>query len=104
LYIFECEKRQWRGCDANDANDANDGDAGRFADLASTRISDPGPGLLGKLTIARCVDCVSALPPQTRNITIKYLDNHDHDHNKQEETLAARIARQRAEAVPAEEE
>ena len=57
-----------------------------------------GPGLIGKLSLGMCVSCLDALPPQMREITIKYLDEQT------EETLAERVRQQYEEAVPAEED
>ena len=89
LYVFSCEKRRFKRDE--------EGWRARFADLESTRITDPGPGLIGKLTVARCVDCLSTLPPRMRNnLKVKYLDENRKD------TLDARLAQQYAEAIEAE--
>jgi hypothetical protein len=96
LYIFECElRRLGEEPIAAFKRLLHEGSA----TLASAaQIQDMGPGLIGKLSLGMCVACLDALPPQMRDITIKYLDEQT------EETLAERVRQQYEEAVPAEED
>jgi hypothetical protein len=96
LRIFECELRRLGG-DALEAVEQ----AMKRGDLtvgSSVQIQDPGPGLIGKLTLAFCPPCMDVLPPQMRKITIEYLDEN------RTETLEKQVAQQRAEAISAEED
>jgi hypothetical protein len=96
LRIFDCELRHLQDETLAAAQIAIE--KGEFTLASSIQIQDMGPGLVGKLTIAFCPPCMDVLPPQMRNITIKYLDEN------REETLEARVAQQRSEAVSAEED
>lgn len=96
LYIFSCELRQLPEDVQHVVNRAKE--RGDFTVGSSVQIQDLGPGLIGKLTLAHCVDCMGLMPPKMRNITIKYLDDQE------EENLIERVRQQYAEAVEAKEE
>lgn len=96
LYIFECEQRRLPADVQGVVDRAKQ--QGDFTVGSSVQIRDLGPGLIGKLTLAYCVDCMDVMPPQIRDITIKYLDEQT------EENLTERVRRQFEEAVPAEED
>lgn len=91
LYVFACEQR----CLSSVAREWAEE---HVTILDSAQIDDPGPGLLSKLTLAYCAACLDILPPQMRNITIKYLDEN------KEETMKKRKRQQYEEAVSAEED
>jgi hypothetical protein len=96
LYLFSCELRTFT--DEHLAMFKRMRDAGDTTMASAAQMRDPGPGLIGKLSLGCCVACLDALPPQMRSITIKYLDTQT------EETLAERVRQQYDEAVPAEED
>jgi hypothetical protein len=96
LYVFECEQRRLGADVQRIVNAAKE--RGDFTINSAVQIRDIGPGLVGKLTLAHCVDCMNVSVPKMRDITIKYLDEQT------EENLTERVRRQYEEAVPAEED
>lgn len=96
LHIFECEQRKLSEATFAAVQKAIESNA--FTMSSTVLVEDTGPGLIGKLTWAFCPDCMDALPPQMRNITIKYLDEN------REEPVAAKMTQQRAAAISADEE
>lgn len=94
LYVFACEQRhltmeqlaQFAQLYANF----------KVTAMSTVQIADPGPGLIGNLSLGICAACLDCMPPSMRNITIKYLDEQT------EETLTERVRQQHAQAISAE--
>jgi hypothetical protein len=74
MYVFECEKRRL-SAEAQELVYQKKTDQ-EFTALSCLQIDDPGPGLIGKLTIGYCLDCLEAMPPNKRALTVKYLDEN----------------------------
>ena len=70
MYVFECEKRQLDGT-AREFVQTKIA-LGEIHETSAGLVRDPGPGLIGKLNIAFCLDCLSMWPPDLReDLTIK---------------------------------
>lgn len=95
VYVFKCEQRQLS--DDELLTVARLLAKKEITQLSSVRIPDRGPGLIGQLTLAFCIDCLDTLPMESRRLRIKYLDEN------REETVAERLQRHREAAVAAEE-
>jgi hypothetical protein len=72
MYIFACEKR-YLSDDAQAVMNKKI-QSKEFTAVSALRIPDMGPGLLGKLTLGFCFDCLDMIPPNKRAFKIKYLD------------------------------
>jgi hypothetical protein len=96
LYIFECEKRHFSEEQLDKFEDMRHSGIMTMASVA--QMPDPGPGLLGKLSIGYCVVCMPGLPPALRDVTLKYLDE------ERSENIAEVQQRLKAQAISAEED